>query len=47
MPLLIEVFYSYAYNASLLLHRKQFLKSLAEGTAAPHVLLSVCAIASK
>jgi hypothetical protein len=47
IPELIEVFYSHSYNASLLLHKELFLKGLAEGTFTGHVLLSVCAIASK
>lgn len=47
MLALVEVFYSHVYNASLLLHRDLFLKQLDEGKVVPHVLLSVCAMASK
>ena len=47
IPELIEVFYSHSYNASLLLHKGLFLKELAEGSVSGHVLLSICAIASK
>lgn len=47
MYTLVEVYYQSAYNASLLLHKRQFLESLASGTASPHVVLSVCAWAAK
>lgn len=43
---LVEVYYQNVYNASLLLHKRLFLESLAAGTARPHVVLSVCAWAS-
>jgi hypothetical protein len=44
---LVEVYYENVYNARLLLHKGQFLESLAAGTANPHVVLSVCASAAK
>lgn len=45
--ILIEVYFSNVYNASLLLHKRSFLEAIAAGTARPHVLLGVCAWASK
>lgn len=47
MYTLVEVYYENAYNASLLLHKGLFLESLAAGTVEPHVILSICAWASK
>ena len=44
---LIEVYFSNVYNASLLLHKRSFLEAIAAGTARPHVVLGVCAWASK
>ena len=44
---LVEVYYDNVYNARLLLHKRQFLESLAAGTARPHIVLSVCAWAAK
>ena len=44
---LIEIYFSHIYNASLLLHRPSFVQALHSGTVTSHVLLSVCAFASK
>lgn len=44
---LVEVYYDNVYNATLLLHKGLFLRSLAAGTARPHLVLSVCAWAAK
>lgn len=44
---LVDIYFSHAYNASLLLHKKSFLHSLRSGTVNSHVALSVCAMASK
>ena len=44
---LVDIYFSHAYNASLLLHKKSFLQSLRSGTVHSHVVLSVCAMASK
>lgn len=44
---LVELYYENVYNASLLLHKQLFLRSLAAGTARPPVVLSVCAWAAK
>lgn len=44
---LIEVYYDNLYNATLLLHKRLLLESLAADTARPHVVLSVCAAAAK
>lgn len=44
---LVEIYFTHAYNASLLLHKDTFVHSLRAGTVTPHVLLSVCAWASK
>ena len=44
---LVEVYYSNVYNATLLLHKPSFLEALASGTAPIHIVLSVCAFASK
>ncbi|KND93906.1 putative transcriptional regulatory protein, partial [Tolypocladium ophioglossoides CBS 100239] len=43
---LVNLYFSNVYNASLLLHRPSFTRSIAEGTASKHVILSVCAMAS-
>ncbi|MCJ1471554.1 hypothetical protein MMC13_000194 [Lambiella insularis] len=43
---LVEVYYENLYNATLLLHKRQFLESLASGTARPHIVLGVCASAA-
>ena len=47
IPLLLEVYFSHIYNASLLLHRPAFLRGLAADAIRPDVLLSVCAFAAK
>ncbi|KIH87586.1 hypothetical protein SPBR_05175 [Sporothrix brasiliensis 5110] len=44
---LVEIYFTHMYNASLLLHKDTFVHSLRAGTVTPHVLLSVCACASK
>jgi hypothetical protein len=44
---LIEVYFANVYNASLLLHKASFLRAIAANTVRHHVLLSVCAFASK
>ncbi|KIW34670.1 uncharacterized protein PV07_01437 [Cladophialophora immunda] len=44
---LTALYFSHAYNASLLLHQETFLAEVRAGAANPHVLLSVCAFASK
>lgn len=44
---LVEVYYSNVYNASLVLHKRSFLEALSAGTVRPHVILGVCAWASK
>ncbi len=44
---LVEVYYTFIGNASLLLHKGSFLGALGAGRASPHVVLSVCALASK
>ena len=47
VSVLVELYFSHVYNASLLLHKPTFLQSLAAGTVRPQVLLSVCAFATK
>jgi len=44
---LVEIYFSHAYNAALLLHKQSFVQSLRSETANHHVLLSVCAFASR
>lgn len=44
---LVEVYYSNVYNSSLVLHKRSFLEALSAGTVRPHVILGVCAWASK
>lgn len=44
---LVDVYFENAYNASLLLNKGQFLKSLEAGTVEAHLILSVCAYAAK
>ncbi|KAF2102508.1 hypothetical protein NA57DRAFT_52077 [Rhizodiscina lignyota] len=44
---LIEIYFSHIYNSSLLLHKSSFLQDVRSGTVTSHVLLSVCAFASK
>ncbi|KAI8633487.1 hypothetical protein F5Y19DRAFT_243861 [Xylariaceae sp. FL1651] len=44
---LVDRYYENVYNAHLLLHKRLFLESIAEGTACPHVVLSVCAWGAK
>lgn len=44
---LVEVYFDNVYNASLLLHKRLFLESLAANVARPHVVLGVCAWAAK
>lgn len=44
---LVEVYYANVYNASILLHKRMFLDSVAFNTASQHVVLSVCAFALK
>lgn len=44
---LVELYFQTSYNASFLLHKTQFLESLAAGTTAPHVILAICAAAAK
>ncbi|KIX06345.1 uncharacterized protein Z518_04321 [Rhinocladiella mackenziei CBS 650.93] len=46
MYTLVELYFHTSYNASFLLHKTQFLESLAAGTAAPHVILAICAAAA-
>jgi len=47
MTTLVDVYFRHVYNAGLLLHRDSFLSSIADGTANPHIMLSVCAWAAK
>ncbi|OAA56300.1 Transcription factor [Niveomyces insectorum RCEF 264] len=44
---LVDIYFTHAYNATLLLHKPSFVNSVHAGTVTPHVLLSVCAWASK
>lgn len=44
---LVEIYFSHVYNASLLLHKSRFKQAVRSQTVQPHVLLSVCALASK
>ncbi|RQM05802.1 hypothetical protein DH86_00002115, partial [Scytalidium sp. 3C] len=46
VSILVDLYYSNVYNASLLLNRRLFLESLASGSISPHVILGVCAWAS-
>ncbi|KAM3083425.1 hypothetical protein ACMFMG_004075 [Clarireedia jacksonii] len=43
---LVDVYFENVYQSDLLLHKRMFLKSLAEGTAREHIVLSVCAFAA-
>ncbi|KAH8697046.1 hypothetical protein BGW36DRAFT_160144 [Talaromyces proteolyticus] len=43
---LVEVYYAHVGNASLVLHKRSFLEQLEAGIACPHVVISVCAVAS-
>ncbi|KAI1421451.1 hypothetical protein F5Y12DRAFT_705530 [Xylaria sp. FL1777] len=47
LPELVELYFQYAYNAHLLLHKRSFLASVADGSACTHVVLSVCAWGAK
>jgi hypothetical protein len=47
IPTLVDVYFRHVYNAGLLLHRESFLSSIEDGTADPHIVLSVCAWAAK
>ncbi|KAI0554749.1 hypothetical protein F4679DRAFT_524756 [Xylaria curta] len=47
LPELVEIYFNYVYNAHLLLHKRSFLESIADGTACTHVVLSVCAWGAK
>ncbi|KAI0425589.1 hypothetical protein F5Y09DRAFT_321428 [Xylaria sp. FL1042] len=47
LPELVELYFSCVYNAHLLLHKRSFLASVADGTASTHVVLSVCAWGAK
>jgi hypothetical protein len=44
---LVDVYFENVYQSDLLLHKRMFLKSLAEGTTREHVILSICAFAAK
>lgn len=44
---LVDLYFSNLYNASLLLHRQSFTRELSRGTAKKHIVLSVCALASR
>lgn len=43
VSILVELYYSHVYNASLLLQKRCFLEAMADGSVSPHVILSVCA----
>ncbi|KAI0448227.1 hypothetical protein F4803DRAFT_14184 [Xylaria telfairii] len=47
LPELVEIYFNYVYNAHLLLHKRSFLESVANGTASTHVVLSICAWGAK
>ncbi|KAI8947499.1 hypothetical protein F4801DRAFT_582324 [Xylaria longipes] len=47
LPELVEIYFNYVYNAHLLLHKRSFLESIADGTACTHVVLSICAWGAK
>ncbi|KAI1346479.1 hypothetical protein F5Y01DRAFT_297708 [Xylaria sp. FL0043] len=47
LPELVELYFNCVYNAHLLLHKRSFLASVADGTAPAHVVLSVCAWGAK
>lgn len=47
LPELVEIYFNYVYNAHLLLHKRSFLESVANGTACIHVVLSICAWGAK
>jgi hypothetical protein len=47
MSELVELYFQTSYHASLLLHKKRLLESLATGSATPHVILAICASAAK
>ncbi|KAI0195222.1 hypothetical protein EV127DRAFT_332779 [Xylaria flabelliformis] len=47
LPELVDIYFNYVYNAHLLLHKRSFLESIADGTACTHVVLSVCAWGAK
>lgn len=44
---LVSIYFSHVYNATLLLHRSTFLQQLAANEVRPHIILSICAFASK
>ncbi len=44
---LVDVYYVNVYNASLLLHKRSLLESIAARTVQQHVVLGLCALALK
>lgn len=44
---LIDLYFSYIYNVSLLLHRASFLKAVANRSVRADILLSICSLAAK
>lgn len=47
LPVLIDLYYTHLYNASLLLHRPSLTRGLELDTIRTDVLLSICALASR
>ncbi|KAI0487018.1 hypothetical protein F4859DRAFT_324250 [Xylaria cf. heliscus] len=47
LPELVDIYFNCVYNAHLLLHKRSFLESIADGTACTHVVLSICAWGAK
>ncbi len=46
VPILVELYFDHAYNASLLLHRRSFRDAVAAGTVRSDVMLGICALGS-
>lgn len=44
---LVDTYFTYAYNASLLMHRGNFTEALTANAVRPEILLSICAFAAK
>ncbi|KAH8880880.1 hypothetical protein GQ53DRAFT_889362 [Thozetella sp. PMI_491] len=46
LSVLVDLYFTHMYNAALLIHRPSFTRALTQGVAKPHVVLSLCAVAS-
>ncbi|KAI1113204.1 hypothetical protein F5Y14DRAFT_418642 [Nemania sp. NC0429] len=44
---LVDTYFTYAYNASLLMHRASFTEALTANVVRPEILLGICAFAAK